>query len=311
VQRIDDLNDFPSALRGSAICIGNFDGVHQGHAALLEQLCSVAKDHSIPALVFTFDPHPATVLRPDRAPIPLTWVDRKIALLDRLGVDGVVLCRPTSGLLSLEARDFYDQVLRGTLAARAIVEGPNFCFGRERRGTVESLLQWCEADGIDCQIVGPVATDDGLVSSSKIRELIAIGDIDRANTMLTAPYQLIGAVERGAQRGRTLGFPTANLTDVPVLVPGFGVYATSVQWRGRKWISATHIGPNPTFGEGHRKIETHLLDFQGDLYGESLVVDFHHRLRDISKFASVDQLLQQLRADVVEVRRRLAPTLPR
>lgn len=301
---ISDLQNVPPTALGGAVSVGNFDGVHLGHAALIGRLRSLAERIGGPAVVMTFDPHPAALLRPGSEPVRLTEIPRRAELLGRLGVDHVVVCRTTPELLRLTARDFFDRVLVAGLDARGIVEGPNFFFGRDRQGNVERLAAFCREAGVICEISEPTVDANSLVSSTEVRRRIAAGQIEEANRLLTAPYRISGTVVRGDARGAELGFPTANLSDIRTLVPGPGVYASQVEIAGRVYAAATHIGPNPTFEDrGQSKVEAHLLDYSGDLYRTRLQVDFIRRVRDIARFESVDLLVQQLHRDIDTVRR--------
>lgn len=298
---IRDLDQASKAAQGGAISIGNFDGVHRGHAVLLKQLRQLADEVGGPAVVLTFDPHPVSLLRPDLAPVRLTWIERRVELLQRMGVDRVIACQPTMELLGLSAEAFFQQVIRDQLHCQAMAEGPNFYFGKDRQGDVQLLGQLCQRADIPLRIVTPLDNQGEMVSSTMIRAAISAGEIHAANAMLTAPYRVCGVVASGARRGAGLGFPTANLHDLAVLAPGPGVYS------GQTWVDETpyraaiHIGPNPTFDEGQCKIEVHLLDFSGDLYGKRLEVQFNRRVRGIVKFASVDDLRKQLQRDVASV----------
>ena len=302
VTLIRDLDQASQVARGGAISIGNFDGVHRGHAVLLKQLRQLADEVGGPAVVLTFDPHPASLLRPDQAPVPLTWIERRADLLYRLGVDRVIACRPTAELLGLSATDFFQQVIRERLDCQAMAEGPNFYFGKDRQGDVEMLGQLCQRAAIPLRIVEPLDNQGQMVSSTMVRAAIAEGQIEAANAMLTAPYRISGLVAVGSQRGAGLGFPTANLSDLKVLAPAAGVYAGKTWVGGTAYRAAIHIGPNLTFDEGQCKVEVHLLDFTGDLYGERLEVQFNRRVRGIVKFASVDDLRNQLGRDIATVR---------
>lgn len=282
--------------------MGNFDGVHAGHAQLIERLRTAAKRCGGPAVVLTFDPHPLELLQPQSAPIPLTCAERKTELLTKLGVDAVWAYPTDWNLLRLEPGQFFHQILKGALAARVMVEGPNFRFGRNREGNVTLLERLCQQAAITCEIVTPVETEGTWVSSSRIRDLLARGEIAAANKLLTQPYQLSGQVAVGSRRGNQIGFPTANLTNVRTLVPQPGVYAGLVAIAGQTHAAAINIGSNPTFGEAAQKLEVHLLDWSGDLYGQTLAVDIVARLRDIQQFAGVSELVAQLQQDVARTR---------
>ena len=303
---IRNLDDLPDELRGGAVTIGNFDGVHLGHARLVKALLVEARRLQGAAVVFTLDPHPASVLRPGQTPPSLSWTERKADLLGQLGVD-VVIAHPTDrAFLNLHAREFFDQIVRGRLAAGAMVEGPNFFFGHDRSGDIGVLGQLCDAAGVVLKVAQPVEVDGQIVSSSRIRKLVAEGRVAEAGRMLTQPYRLRGTVARGEGRGATLGFPTANLEQIDTLLPGEGTYAGRAWIEGVAWPMAVNLGPNWTFGGDETKVEAYLLGYEGDLYGAPIEVDFLARLRDIKRFDSVDQLVAQMNRDVAETRRIVA-----
>lgn len=300
---IRKLSDFPDSLRGGAITIGNFDGVHRGHSVIINQLKKFASELDGPAIVFTFDPHPVRILRPEQTPPPLTWTNRKADLLAELGIDAVVAYPTDQELLSLTYKEFFDQIVVDHLGAKAMVEGPNFFFGKGREGTTDKLAELCEANSMSLNIVEPMFESDEFISSSRIRDLIRKGDVDKAREMLTRPYRIRGMVTHGAARGATIGFPTANLDAIDTLVPAMGVYAGRTYVSGRSHWSAIHIGPNPTFGEDLPKVESHLLDFENSIYGEPIEVDFVSRIRDVKQFESASELVQQLKLDVDSTRK--------
>ncbi len=319
-QLLTSLANFPAELRGGAVSVGNFDGVHRGHAQLIKQLVATAGQNGGPALVMTFDPHPAALLYPDR-PLsrPLTSIPRRAELLFGLGVDALIVYPTDSQLLSLSAHEFFQQKIVDILQARAMVEGPNFHFGRSRDGDVVSLAKMCQAARMEFRVVQPTQDAAGMISSTRIRNSIAAGDLKMANEMLTHPYTISGLVTVGAQRGRTVGFPTANLTEIPELVPGPGVYAGQVELcdssgdassYGRTpdtgsatYACAVHIGPNPTFAEIENKVEVHLIDYAGaSLYGQQLQVSVLEKVRGVRKFESIDDLRMQIARDVATCR---------
>lgn len=299
---IRKLADFPDHLRGGAFTIGNFDGVHRGHKVIIDQLKTFATQQNTALIVFTFDPHPVRILRPDQTPPPLTWTNRKADLLADLGVDAVVAYPTDKALLQLSAAEFFQQIVVDKIGAAAMVEGPNFYFGKGREGDTTRLAELCDEHDIRLRIMEPKVEAEDLISSSRIRNLIAEGDVDRACGMLTQPYRIRGMVTHGAARGATIGFPTANLDAIDTLVPGKGVYAGRSWVDGRAHWSAIHIGPNPTFGDQLLKVESHLIDYDGSLYGQAIEVDFIARLRDIRTFESTDQLQSQLKIDVESTR---------
>jgi riboflavin kinase/FMN adenylyltransferase len=292
----------PAAFRGGALAIGNFDGVHRGHAALLKELRAQARAAGGPAVALTFDPHPLQLLRPEQFQPVLTAVADRADLLLGQGADHVLILRTTPELLRLEPEAFFDHVIHARLGARSLVEGPDFRFGRGRAGTVATLRDLGRRAGVGLVVVPPLEIDGQIVSSSKVRTALLAGDARTAQRLLGRPYRLRGVVSSGQRRGQTLGFPTANLERVATLLPADGVYAVRVTWGGRAWPGAANLGPNPTFREQARKLEVHLIGFQGDLYGQELAVDVLERLRDTRPFAGVDDLVMQLRADVERAR---------
>lgn len=294
------LDSFPSELRGGALTIGNFDGVHRGHKHVMQRLKQHAAQVGGPAIVFTFDPHPARLLRPEQSPPPLTWIDRKAELLSELGVDVVVAYPTDMALLQLEYEDFFRRIVLEQIGARAMVEGPNFFFGHERRGDVQRLGELCVANAMELEVVQPKLEEAGeeMISSSRIRRLIGLGDVAGARSLLTQPYRIRGLVVHGAARGASLGFPTANLDGIDTLVPAHGVYVGRALIERRWFWTAVHIGPNPTFGEHASKVEIHVLDFEGSLYGSVLEVDFIERVRGVQAFDDVTSLRAQLHRDI-------------
>jgi riboflavin kinase / FMN adenylyltransferase len=306
---IRQLADLPTAARNGAVSIGNFDGVHLGHAAIVRRLLERAEAVGGPAVVFTFDPHPVRLLRPDQCPPPLTWTERKAELLASLGVDWIVAYPTDESLLNLSAQQFFDQIIRGALAARAVVEGPNFYFGHNREGTIERLRELTAAAHITLDVVPPVEVDGAIVSSSRVRALIAAGQVDEAAKLLGTPYRIRGMVTHGAGRGAKIGFPTANLAAIETLLPAQGVYAGRAWAEGQSWPTAMNLGPSPTFDDQRVRIEAHLIGRSEPLYGQPLEVDFLARLRDIRPFPSPEALTKQL-ADDVQQAKQLAINQP-
>lgn len=294
----------PEPCRHGAVSIGNFDGVHLGHRALLRDLRAHADRVGGPAVAVTFDPHPLQLLRPAQFQPVLTTLDDRAALLKKAGADHVIILKTTPELLQRRANDFFNQVVRRQIDAKAMVEGENFGFGRDREGTVDTLRLLCRQAGVLLGIVTSFTTADGRpVSSSRVRDALVAGDIRAATELLKRPYRLRGTVVTGQKRGGTIGFPTANLEQLQTLAPRDGVYAGRASLGLETWPAAVNIGPNPTFGELARKVEVHLLDFSGDLYGKTLAVDFLDRLRDTRPFPNVEALIAQLKDDVAATRR--------
>jgi riboflavin kinase / FMN adenylyltransferase len=297
----------PSQLAGGAVTIGNFDGVHRGHQALVATTRKLARGVGGPAVVVTFDPPPHQVLHPGSERPPLTTIPQRAELLHALGADHVVVLRTSPALLALSPEAFFEDLLARQLGAKGIVEGYDFRFGRSRAGTNETLRALCRTAGIAFEEVPQLVLNSEPVSSSRVRSALEKGDVARGAALLNRNYQIEGLVIAGAKRGRTIGFPTANLGTVQTVLPGNGVYAVRATVDGCVWPAAANVGPNPTFGEDARKIEVHLIDFAGDLYGKSMLVEFVARLRDTRPFSGVAELVEQLRADVGAARQLLGP----
>jgi riboflavin kinase / FMN adenylyltransferase len=299
---IRQLKDLPTNARGGAVAIGNFDGVHRGHVAIVKRLLERAKAVRGPAIVFTFDPHPVRLLRPEQCPPPLTWTERKAELLKANGVDWIVAYPTDEALLNLSAQEFFDKIVLSALDAKAMVEGPNFYFGHNREGTIGRLQELTAAASITLDVVPPVEVDGQLASSSRVRQLIAAGNLAAANRLLSQPYRIRGIVTHGAGRGAKIGFPTANLAGIDTLLPAPGVYAGRAWVGGERWPAAINLGTSPTFGDESIRVEVHLIGDDESLYGQPMEVDFVARLRDIRPFPSVDALVEQLRTDVAQAK---------
>ena len=299
---LTDLHEVPQDFRGGVVAVGNFDGVHRGHASLIQRLVSLSRQIGSRSLVITFDPHPSTLLRPDLPVLePLTTLARRAELLGELGVDGLLALPTSPQLLELSPIEFYQRVLVGELKIRGMVEGPNFRFGKDREGDVQLLQQICSRDQIQFQIADSIDDPQGMISSSRIRQLLVAGDVAQAATMLTRPFRVSGVVTRGAGRGTGLGFPTANLDQIRSMLPGHGVYAGRVEVGGQAYRAAMNLGPNPTFGENRTKVEVHIIDLKQDLYGQTLHCDMIAKVRDVVRFEGVQQLLAQIEQDLTKV----------
>jgi riboflavin kinase/FMN adenylyltransferase len=297
-------NDAPSpACRGGVVTIGNFDGVHRGHAALLAELRERARTIGGPGVALTFEPHPLQILQPKQFMPVLTTVSDRAAYMQACGADEVIILQVNRDLLQLRATEFFERIIRQNLNARAVVEGFNFGFGRGREGNVEILMALCRQHGMAVDIVPPLLVDGVPVSSSRVRNSLTRGMVRDAAALLGRTYRLRGVVGTGQKRGRTIGFPTANLESIETVIPGDGVYAARALVGEQVWASAANIGPNPTFGEHVRKVEVHLIDYEGDLYGKPVAVDFIDRIRDTRPFSSAAELTQQLKSDIETARR--------
>lgn len=295
---LDDISE----CRGGRLSIGNFDGVHLGHQAMLATLVSEASAAGVPSIAMTFEPHPLNLVAPERAPVRLTSSARRAELIAGCGVDWLIEYPTDNALLSLSAEEFFERIIRSGLGATGIVEGPNFCFGRGRGGTIDVLRSLCEQAQIPLTVLEAISANETLVSSSAIRQAIAAGKIADAVAMLGNPYRLTGTVVRGAGRGTSLGFGTANLEGIPTLLPQEGVYGGVSRVGGRLYPAAVNCGGNPTFEEHARKTEVHLVGYtDGELYGQDLSVDLIGRVRETRKFAGVDELKTQLASDIRDV----------
>ena len=285
------------------LTIGVFDGVHRGHRHLLSRLTSEAERHGLTSVVITFADHPRGVLHPDAAPMLLTTVDERVALLGETGVDLVIPVSFDKALSTLTAREFA-VLLKEHVHMTGLIVGPDFAMGHRREGDGTTLAALGQEMEFFVEMIEPLRSGEGpAVKSTSIREAIAEGDMARAAVMLGREYSLTGTVVKGHGRGSGLGFATANLS-VPkdAMMPRDGIYAAWARVEGERYMAATSIGFNPTFeGSGH-SIEAHLMDFEGDLYGVEVRIDFVRRLRDELKFDTVEGLQQQIDTDVAETR---------
>lgn len=304
---LTDLRQIRADLLGGSVAVGNFDGVHRGHASLIRQLVHQSRLLGSSAIVLTFDPPPIALLNPELPLLPpITTIARRAELLTELGVDALIAFPTNDALLELSPVQFFEGVLLGQLQIRGMVEGPNFRFGKDRTGDTKLLAELCSRHNVTLKIEEATEDADGLISSSRVRTLLASGDVAGANAMLTQPFRLSGIVAEGAGRGRQLGFPTANLTRVESLIPAHGVYGGVVRIEGQPYRAAVNLGPNPTFGEHQTKIEIHVPQWQGDLYGHPLSCELHLRVRGVKKFESKEALLEQIRSDVEQIQELIA-----
>lgn len=302
-------------LHAPAVAIGNFDGVHLGHQRLLDTAVAAARSLGGDAVVFTFEPHPAAVLAPHKAPPLLTSLPRKLELLAQSGIDACVLEPFTRELADLAPEAFLQSILVDILGARHIVVGYDFTYGRDRAGTTESLRAFGAARGIGVDVIEPVEVGGVVVSSTRVRELVREGDMAGARALLGRDFDLDGTVVRGDGRGARIGMPTANLATGSQILPSGGVYAVRVQLLERADSppvpAVANLGTNPTFVDRTElSLEVHLLDFSGDLYGQRLRVQLVERLRGEQRFSGIDALLQQIRADIERARDLLGAPAP-
>lgn len=295
----------------SIVTIGNFDGLHRGHRAILETVTARARDHAGTAVVYTFEPHPRKVIHGNNAPGLLATLDQKIELLEAAGIDLLVVEEFSVEFAKTSPEAFIRQHIHARLAPREVYVGYDFHYGRDREGSLRLLTQLGPDLGFSVTVIPEVRFDGQDVSSTRIRELLATGDVTAAMGMLGRPYAMRGRVVEGDQRGRTLDFPTVNLDPENELLPAHGVYATWVQLlsdgdppKGSVFPSVTNVGRRPTFKQSDPPLaETHLLDFSGDLYGRRYELRFEARLRGERRFPGADALREQIRQDIEESRR--------
>jgi riboflavin kinase/FMN adenylyltransferase len=298
----------PPAESGAAVTIGFFDGVHLGHRQVLERTVERARERSLRSVAVTFDRHPREILTPDRVPRLLTTLERKISLIEQTGLEELVVLPFTRELSERSAEWFVQDVLVGGLGTRHAVVGPNFTFGHKALGTVEVLRERGSVEGFTVEVPGLLELDGRPVSSSSIRAAIAEGDLAWPRRALGRRYAVEGRVGRGAGRGAELGYPTANLETEPrLLLPRQGVYAGVAFDDAERHVAAIDVGTNPQFGVEPLHVEAFLLDFDGDLRGHQLVVEFWERLRDETTFGSVEELKAAIGDDVERTRSIVRP----
>jgi riboflavin kinase/FMN adenylyltransferase len=287
----------PSWLVHPVIALGNFDGLHRGHLKIIERVKRGAAEHGGTPMAMTFDPHPPRIVRPDKAPPLLMTKAQRIEALHRAGVHCVAVVRFTKELSQWDADTFVRKVLVDWLRVSEVWVGANFLFGHERSGTFSVLRGLGLSYGFRADKIDPVRYKDFVVSSTRIRRLVGEARMDEAAALLGRAYYVDGTIVEGRRRGRELGFPTANLQTENELVPPNGVYATIMTIDGVVYGGVTNIGMRPTFGETTPTIETHVLDYSGDLYGHTVRLAFVQRLRDERRFEDVDALRAQIDAD--------------
>ncbi|MBS1796835.1 MAG: bifunctional riboflavin kinase/FAD synthetase [Acidobacteria bacterium] len=284
--------------RGTVLTLGVFDGLHLGHQRIMKTVVeSAAVNEAVPTVI-TFDPHPRAVLHPDNAPPLLQTLDQRLANFEYLGIEQAIVIRFDREFASIDAETFLRDIIHERLQAREVYLGKGFAFGRNRSGNIALLKEMSRRLGFFADEVGEVRLRGRRISSSAIRHLLAEGRVNLARRMLGRPYGVEGQIVHGLERGRTIGFPTANLHPQNRVIPKFGVYATAALIDGKWRRSITNVGIRPTFDDGQTpSIETFVFDFDGDLYGDVLRVRFLHRLRDERKFNGIDELRAQISRD--------------
>ncbi len=304
--RLDHRAVVPEHLRGAILALGNFDGFHLGHQAVVGAAVDWARSEGRPAIVATFDPHPVRHFVPDAAPFRLTTLDQREELFAAAGADAMLVFHFDAALAATSAEDYVCHLLAGKIGAAGVVTGEDFTFGKGRAGNRQALVELGAGCGLAARSVGPVLDGGAPVSSSRVRAALQAGDPQEAARLMTRPFAVRGLVEHGDKVGRTIGYPTANLALGSYLRPRYGIYAvTGTLSDGRVLNGAANIGTRPTFDPPKELLEPHFFDFAEDLYGQEIEVAFHHFLRPEAKFDSLDALTAQMEADCDEARRLL------
>jgi riboflavin kinase/FMN adenylyltransferase len=289
----------PAWITHPVLALGNFDGLHRGHLKIIERVKRGAAEHGGIAMAMTFDPHPPRVVRPDKAPPLLMTIDQRLEALDKEGIRAIAVVRFTTELSQWEPETFVRTVLVEWLRVSEVWVGANFLFGHDRSGNFTALRTLGQRYGFRAEKIDPVRYKEFVVSSTRIRRLVAEGRVDEAAALLGHPYVITGTIVEGRRRGRELGFPTANLQTANELMPPHGVYATTLDVDGVVHAAVTNVGVNPTFGDGaDTTVETHVLHYDGvELYGQRVHLGFVQRLRDERRFHDADALRAQIEAD--------------
>lgn len=303
---VRDGDELPPALRRAFVAVGNFDGMHRGHRAVIDRALELAHEDRRPAIALTFEPHPRAFFRRDQPLFRLTPEPEKIRLLAAAGLDGVVVMNFDGKLAGVTAENFVAEVLVRRLSVVGVIVGTDFHFGKRRQGTPDFLQEQGEERGFEVDLVRPVLFRGKPVSSSAIREALGRGEVEQAEKLLGHIWFVSGKVIHGEKRGRELGYPTANLALDPACGLAHGIYAVRVRVRGEMRDGVASFGRRPTFGEGAPLLEIFLFDFSGDIYGEEIDVAFIGWIRPEAKFGSADELVRQMDADSAAAREKLA-----
>jgi len=305
---LDHRDPVPGALRGAVIALGNFDGFHQGHQAVAGEAIGWAKAEGRPSIIATFDPHPVRHFRPDVPPFRLTTLEQRQELYLAAGATAMLVFHFDAELAGTSAEDFIRAILLDRFGAHGVVTGGDFTFGRGAKGNVDLLRTLGSELGLQSRVVEPVANGGEVVSSSRIRQALRDGDPQLAARLLTRPFAIRGIVEHGDKRGRTIGYPTANVTIDNYLRPKYGIYAVTGRLlaTGQVLHGAANIGIRPQFEPPKELLEPYFFDFSGDLYGQEIEVAFHHFLRGEAKFDGLEALIEQMDKDCAEARRLLS-----
>lgn len=306
MERFIHAEELPARWRGGVAALGNFDGFHRGHQAVVGRALERARTEGRPALVVTFDPHPARLFRPDLPPFGLTTIAQRLDLFEGFGVDAALVLNFDDALAALSADEFVLEWLALRIGLAGAVTGEDFTYGKGRSGSVAELAQLGEAHGFTAEAIAPVADGGEVISSSRIREALKTGDPQAAAALLTRPFTVRGVVEHGDKRGRTIDFPTANLQLGDYLRPAYGVYAVRATLPdGRRFEGVANLGIRPMFDPPKELLEIYLFDFAGDLYGQEINVELHHFLRPEWKLDGLEALKAQIARDCDDARAKL------
>ena len=309
MERLEGSSAAPERYRGGIVALGNFDGFHLGHQAVVGRAVERARADRRPVLVATFDPHPVRYFKPDVPPFRLTTLDQRERLFGAAGADAMLVFRFGPELASVTAEAFVAEWLGQRLGAAGVVTGEDFTFGKGRGGNVAVLKELGPRHGMSVDAVGPVADGAEAVSSSRIREALRAGDCATATRLLTRPFAIEGVVEHGDKRGRELGYPTANIGLGKYLRPRFGIYAVRGHLPGGRTVGGVaNLGVRPTFDPPKELLEPYFFDFDGDLYGQCIEVELIAHLRDEARFGSLEALVAQMRTDEATARELLKPS---
>ena len=305
---LDHRRPIPDALRGAVIALGNFDGFHRGHQAVAGEAIRWAQAEGRPSIIATFDPHPVRFFRPDVPPFRLTTLEQRQELYLAAGATAMLVFHFDAELAGTSAEDFIRAILIDRFGAHGVVTGGDFTFGKGAKGNVDLLRTLGSELGLQSRVVEAVSEGEEIVSSSRIRQALRDGDPQLAARLLTRPFAIRGIVEHGDKRGRTIGYPTANVTIDNYLRPKYGIYAVTGRLlaTGQVLHGAANIGIRPQFEPPKELLEPYFFDFSGDLYGQEIEVAFHHFLRGEAKFDSLEALIEQMDKDCAEARRLLS-----
>jgi riboflavin kinase / FMN adenylyltransferase len=302
MKAFSDIEDQQLSMRGSVVTMGNFDGIHLGHQALVLHTVEESKRLGYPSIVLTFEPHPLKVLAPERAPRLLLSYQDKLDLFQAFGVDIVIAQRFDREFASIAAEDFVRRLLVGRLKTKKLWVGRDLRFGQGRKGGTGDLIRVAPEVGFQVGVLDPISSNGIRISSSRIRGLVEAGCVDEVRPMLGRYHFVSGRVVTGQGRGRKLGFPTANISRQTEVVPLNGIYATLIEVKSRQWLSVSSVGVNPTFGDGPRTVESFIFDFESEIYGEAVKLSFVKRIRDEKRFSTVEDLIGQIHGDVEQAK---------